>query len=340
LTKQHLTFTKLYDYETPPSLLLPNARRKTLNACQRAHPLAANSKNSNMDLKAQVHFLNESLELPLTSIDSSFRNTTFTFNFTVGPEGEGVLFYLHPDIVTKHSKPLGAMINNQRMEESLNRTALLREVDAETFALFAEFAYTGNYRCSSRLEIAATGQFNPSTEGRATDEVVASPSTSGVAFSNTHTSATYAKIESYFLKEGTKAYCRVCGLDLPKDNPANNGFLSSRQSCRKRHHDHTWICCVTSGALIGFGQPLCSDCAGEFEVEIQKPKGWPGFQGKKFCLGTASHETIQKWMEVSRAIFPQYSLSSPLCLSRQKKASRWFPKHRLPIEHADLLPRT
>jgi hypothetical protein len=75
-----------------------------------------------MDLKAQVHFLNESLELPLTSIDISFRNATFTF--TVGPEGEGVLFYLHPDIISKHSKPLGAMINNQHMEESLNRTAL------------------------------------------------------------------------------------------------------------------------------------------------------------------------------------------------------------------------
>lgn len=120
-----------------------------------------NSQNST-DLKAQVQLLKEHLELTLTSMNSSFGSTTFTF--VAGPEGEGVLFPLHPDIFSKHSRPLGAMVNNQHMEESLSRTAFLREVDAETFALFAEFVFTGNYRCGSRLEIAARGQFNLSIE--------------------------------------------------------------------------------------------------------------------------------------------------------------------------------
>lgn len=121
------------------------------------------------------------------------------------------------------------------------------------------------------------------------------------------------------LQEGIKGFCAVCGLDLPTDHSASKAFPLCRQSCRKRCYGHTWSYCITCDATVGFWQLLCSDCGGKIESGLQKPKGWPEFQGKKFCLGTASHGMIQKWMEVSHAIFPQYPLPGSLCLSRHKR---------------------
>ncbi|KAI0598235.1 hypothetical protein F4775DRAFT_187476 [Biscogniauxia sp. FL1348] len=71
------------------------------------------------------------------------------FRFLVGPDKKA--FTMHADLVSHLSKPLAALINGN-MKEAREGYAELPEVDEGTFVLFCQFAYTGNYRLSSRVK--------------------------------------------------------------------------------------------------------------------------------------------------------------------------------------------
>jgi hypothetical protein len=123
----------------------------------------------------------------------------------VGPDQQQ--FYLHLALVSDLSKPLDDMMNNQHMEESLDRTAYLKQTNAQTFALFAEFAYAGNYRSittSSRI----LPVISPAKRKIAT---ILSNDTSlyaGSAFINRNTPEAYAKVKKYMQEHGKEGCCR------------------------------------------------------------------------------------------------------------------------------------
>jgi hypothetical protein len=54
------------------------------------------------------------------------------------------VFYIHRAVLSDHSGPLDTLVNGP-IEESQKGVAHLPDVDAETFALFAQFAYTDTY---------------------------------------------------------------------------------------------------------------------------------------------------------------------------------------------------
>lgn len=66
------------------------------------------------------------------------------FTFEIGPEKQQ--FIIHKAPVENHSSVLSAMMNNGRMQESTSGLAKLEDVSPRTFALFAEYIYTGMYR--------------------------------------------------------------------------------------------------------------------------------------------------------------------------------------------------
>ena len=86
-------------------------------------------------------------------IYSYLKNGTFTF--FIGPEQER--FDLHADLVAKVSMTLPAMMNNKHMEESIKGQANLKEIDATTFILFAEYIYSGKYRTDQVSGLSTAG---------------------------------------------------------------------------------------------------------------------------------------------------------------------------------------
>jgi hypothetical protein len=73
-----------------------------------------------------------------------------TFTFLVGPEKEPI--DVHINLLRSLSEPLDKLMNNGTMKESTERVAVLEEVDVETFAQFAEFCYTRNYRAPPKAK--------------------------------------------------------------------------------------------------------------------------------------------------------------------------------------------
>lgn len=64
------------------------------------------------------------------------------FKFLVGTEQKE--FYIHPFSISRHSKPLDALMHGS-MNESEEQCARMEEVDPDTFTRFMEFVYTGDY---------------------------------------------------------------------------------------------------------------------------------------------------------------------------------------------------
>lgn len=52
---------------------------------------------------------------------------------------------IHADIVQNMSQPLCTLINNGHMKESINRVAVLNDIDPEIFATLCEYLYAGRY---------------------------------------------------------------------------------------------------------------------------------------------------------------------------------------------------
>ncbi len=57
---------------------------------------------------------------------------------------DGQPLYIHADLVSRHSKPLDRLMNGH-MAEAQQGFAVLEDVDAETFARFIQWAYSGFY---------------------------------------------------------------------------------------------------------------------------------------------------------------------------------------------------
>lgn len=68
---------------------------------------------------------------------------TDLFTFLLGPQEKPLR--IHEGLVKQLSQPLYAMMTNG-MKESVDRKAKLDDVDPQTFAFFAEYAYSGAYR--------------------------------------------------------------------------------------------------------------------------------------------------------------------------------------------------
>lgn len=75
------------------------------------------------------------------------------FTFIVGPEE--AVFKVHVSILKSISEPLGYMMTNGEMKESLNKEASLPDIDHEVFAHLLKFAYQGLYAMSDGITIPA-----------------------------------------------------------------------------------------------------------------------------------------------------------------------------------------
>ena len=65
------------------------------------------------------------------------------FTFEVGPSNEKI--QIHPSVVKSISQPLYALMTNGHLEESINGVARLPAVEAETFQMFVQWAYSRTY---------------------------------------------------------------------------------------------------------------------------------------------------------------------------------------------------
>jgi hypothetical protein len=75
-----------------------------------------------------------------------------TFTFLVGPEKEPI--DIHIRLLQSLSEPLDKLMNNGTMKESTEKVAVLEEVNVDTFGLFAEFCYKGNYCAPPKAKVA------------------------------------------------------------------------------------------------------------------------------------------------------------------------------------------
>lgn len=110
----------------------------------------ASSNPSNTDSSIS----SPSAEMPL---DYRAVLETDLFTFLLGLEE--VPLKIHEGLVKNLSQPLHAMMTNG-MKESIDRKARLKDVDPQTFAIFAEYAYSGAYRLHPVGE--QTGDFDES----------------------------------------------------------------------------------------------------------------------------------------------------------------------------------
>ena len=69
---------------------------------------------------------------------------------------EGKPFYVHNDVVSLHSKPLDRMMNGY-MEEAHKGSATLKDLDADTFVRFIEWAYKGYYTAADFTTVVQDG---------------------------------------------------------------------------------------------------------------------------------------------------------------------------------------
>ena len=61
---------------------------------------------------------------------------------------------MHSALVKALSEPLRALISNGTRKESKDKIVVLDDIDVETFSLFAEYCYTGNYRVDPKSKAA------------------------------------------------------------------------------------------------------------------------------------------------------------------------------------------
>lgn len=81
------------------------------------------------------------------------------FEFVIG--NEEVSFKVHHTAITALSEPLKCLMTNDKMEESLNKKAFIRDHEPETFAAFVKFAYLG--LCGMADDYSDAGSTSPLT---------------------------------------------------------------------------------------------------------------------------------------------------------------------------------
>ncbi|OJJ82562.1 uncharacterized protein ASPGLDRAFT_75699 [Aspergillus glaucus CBS 516.65] len=82
------------------------------------------------------------------SINCPLTQTHLIFHFLVGHEQSHLT--VHTGIVRNLSPPLYVLINNGMMKDSIERSAILDDVEEGTFIGFCEFAYRGAYTTPDR----------------------------------------------------------------------------------------------------------------------------------------------------------------------------------------------
>ena len=128
----------------------------------------------------------------------------------MGPDRKRL--YIHPGALEHHSEPLHALINNGQMRESNEKVAVLEDIDVETFSLFAEYCYTGNYRAEPRLKVTSEAL----QQGQPTS--VAQPGTTVAAAYCIHQGCTYCSslCQHCAYVSGHKVICLDCGKEKPR----------------------------------------------------------------------------------------------------------------------------
>lgn len=76
---------------------------------------------------------------------------------------------IHTDVIQGKSAPLDALMTNGHMKESINRVAVLDDIDLGIFARFCEYLYVGRY---TTPDVLSSGKgWNENGERQRDDEV-------------------------------------------------------------------------------------------------------------------------------------------------------------------------
>ena len=116
-------------------------------------------------MKGDALLLAPPIHEPSYSFHSVFTSTPFKFLV------EGNAFYVHADLVSRHSKPLDRMINGE-MLEAQKGYAVLEETEQSTFDRFARWMYKGYYEPGEPFDQPLD---EPSQGTRSIDEEIPSP---------------------------------------------------------------------------------------------------------------------------------------------------------------------
>jgi hypothetical protein len=197
------------------------------------------------------------------------------------------------------------------MEESLNRAAFLKEVDVETFTLFAEFAYTGNYRCIiMETDVTVGKELTTPVDEKATDENTSTHPVSRIRFGNVASLETYKIIQDHLVEDETRSgHCRQCSGRLVA---ATLMFPFCNQHCARIYAPYNNLdkYCILCAKAIRGRDAVCSRCAKKVEPGVQH-KGLAGFQKKKIFQDMAWKEVIHRWLQASFSTFSRHPSISP-----------------------------
>lgn len=184
------------------------------------------------------------------------------FTFLIGPDLQR--FEIHSSLVSRYSKPLERMMNNVVMNESLDRAAVLNDIEPETFIHFAEFCYKGNYWCALR----------PINFHFERESVV-----------NLARRLSSTKLSHY--------YCHYCG-EGPFEIPGNRQFPRCSSSC---YSDKTrCVICCSLNSVRTADPRICRGCSTNYGLNLPVQTTvsndlWQDFKKKRLgCMGMNYHE--------------------------------------------------
>lgn len=155
-------------------------------------------------------------------------------------------------------------MNNGLMKESLERTAVLNDVEPETFIHFAEFCYKGNYWCTLRP---VKFHFGSKSDAKLAELLLST------------------RLSHYF--------CYYCG-EGPFEILERTRFPSCSSSCYS-DKGRCVICCSLNSVRTGDPR-ICRGCANNYGLNLPMQTTvsndhWQVFKNKKLdCMGMNYHE--------------------------------------------------
>jgi hypothetical protein len=209
-----------------------------------------------------------------------------TFTFLVGPEKEPI--DIHIRLLQSLSEPLDKLMNNGTMKESTERAAVLEEVDVNTFGLFAEFCYKGNYYAPPKAKVAQEVNVPSGTDGQ------------------------MPKQNSQEIGLLTN-YCYRCGRPWKSAMPST--FNRYCRNCST-----IYIFCVLCGeqgeiSVFCHGRgPVCPACNKKAKIRAvnlfgSKTALWQRLEAKKYGAMGMSHDELRAYL---KSLKPEDKLSDKL----------------------------
>jgi hypothetical protein len=180
-------------------------------------------------------------------------------------------------------------MNNGKLKESMERVAVLEDVEVDIFALFAEFCYTRNYRAPPKAKAAKAEDVPNATNAQMPNQ---RPSQISLP-------------TSYCFKCHTVWTSRIPGGQL---NCSNCAYGLFNLYC---------VLCGTPFLISHFGRsawPVCSTCSNKVEVKRINPL-WNGttlqqiLKEKKYGAMGMSHDELRAHLE---SVKPEDELSTKL----------------------------